>query len=144
MAEVQKCRIPEDLYYWVEKHVWLRLEDGVATIGLTAVAAHLARRVIAVTIKQPGRAVERGKSLATVESGKWVGPVPAPVSGSILEVNQTLKGTPELINQDPYGAGWVVKMAHSKLEEEKGYLLTGEAAVEAYRKVIEAEGIVCG
>lgn len=144
MAEIHRCRIPEELHYWVEKHVWMRLEEGVATIGITDVASHLAKRIIAVTPKQPGRPVERGKSVATLESGKWVGPVPAPLSGSILATNDALKATPDLINQDPYGAGWIARIAPSKPEEELGYLLTGEAAVDAYRRLIEAEGIVCG
>lgn len=143
MTEVRKCRIPEELFYWVEKHVWLRLDDGVATIGITDVARSLAKRVISVTPRAPGRTVERGKSVATVESGKWVGPVPTPLSGTIVEVNGVLKTRVDAVNEDPYGAGWVVKLAPTKIDEEKGFLLTGPAAVEAYRSLLEAENIEC-
>lgn len=143
MAEVRQCRIPEDLYYWVDKHIWMQLEDGVATVGITAVASHLAKKVISVSLRPPGRTLERGKSAGTLESGKWVGPVPVPVTGTITETNEALKRTPDLINQDPYGAGWILKMTPTRWEEEKDLVLTGDAAIETYRTLLEREGITC-
>ena len=83
MATVSNCNLPEDLYYVVEKHVWARHEDGVVTVGLTDVAQNLAKGIISVSPKKVGRKVEAGKSVATVESSKWVGPVPCPVAGEI-------------------------------------------------------------
>ena len=86
MTDVRGCNIPEELYYWVEKHVWVRDDgDDVVTVGITDVAQHLANRVVAVTTKRPGKLLERGQSVATVESGKWVGPVPTPINGEGLE-----------------------------------------------------------
>ena len=78
MALVNNCNIPEDLYYVVDKHVWARKDGDLVTVGMTDVAQNLAKSIIAVTLKKPGRAVARGRNIATVESGKWVGPVPAP------------------------------------------------------------------
>jgi len=85
MTEVRGCNLPEDLYYLVEKHVWAKpLEDGTLRIGMTAVAAKLAGSNLAgVTVKAKniGKEIAQGKSVATVESSKFVGPVPAPVTG---------------------------------------------------------------
>ena len=111
MTQVRGCQIPEELYYWVEKHVWVRDDgDDVLTIGVTDPAQHLAARVVAITTKKVGRTVERGQSVATIESGKWVGPVPSPVNGDIIAVNEALARDPTLVNSDPYGDGWVIRI----------------------------------
>ncbi len=91
MTDTRGCNIPEDLYYWIEKHAWAR-EDGSGelTVGITDVAQHLAARVVAITTKKVGKVLERGQSVATVESGKWVGPVPTPVDGEVTAVNPDL------------------------------------------------------
>lgn len=144
MAEVAGCILPEELYYWVEKHVWARQEgDGTISIGITDVAQHLAKTIIAVTPKGVGRAVERGKSAGTVESGKWVGPVTSPVTGQVVAVNERLKGEPSLINRDPYGEGWILRVQPSRWEEERSLLLTGAEAVRAYQDLLAAQGIRC-
>jgi glycine cleavage system H protein len=144
MAEVHGCSIPEDRYYWPEKHVWARPEpDGTVTIGITDVAQHLARTIISVTPRGVGRKVQRGKSAGTLESGKWVGPVTSPISGEIVAVNDAAIADPKLLNQDPYGAGWFARLRPDDWENESQLLVTGPEAVEAYRKVLEQEGISC-
>ena len=144
MTQVRGCEIPEELHYWIEKHVWVRDEgDGVLTIGVTDPAQHLASRVVAITTKKVGRVLERGQSVATLESGKWVGPVPAPVDGEIIEVNPVISTDPTLANSDPYGAGWVVKLKARDWEGQRSELQTGPDAVERYRAFLEAEGIAC-
>lgn len=143
MATVNNCDIPDDLYYVVERHVWARRDDDVVTVGISDVAQHLAKTIIAVTPKGVGKPVAKGRSLATVESGKWVGPVPSPVSGEIVEVNQAVVGTPSTINEDPYGAGWIVKLKPADWDADSGDLATGPEGVEAYRSFLEAEGIAC-
>jgi glycine cleavage system H protein len=145
MTEVRGCLIPEELYYWIEKHVWVRDEgDDVVTIGITDPAQHLAARVVAVTTKKVGKFLERGQSVATVESGKWVGPVPTPATGVVVEVNGALAGEPTLVNSDPYGAGWVVKLKATLWTVQRAELHTGSHAVEEYRLFLEREGISCG
>jgi glycine cleavage system H protein len=145
MTEVRGCLIPEELYYWIEKHVWVRDEgDELLTIGITDPAQHLAARVVAVTTKKVGKVLERGQSVATVESGKWVGPVPTPATGEIVEVNGALAGAPTLVNSDPYGAGWVVKLKASLWSVQRAEMHTGRHAVEEYRTFLEREGISCG
>ncbi|MFD1659103.1 glycine cleavage system protein GcvH [Streptomyces caeni] len=143
MALVKKCNLPDDLYYLVERHVWARQEDGLVVVGMTDVAQNLAKTIISVTLKGAGKTVRKGRNVATVESGKWVGPVPAPVSGEIVEVNQALVSSPSLINSDPYQAGWVAKIRAADWEADSADLVTGAAGLEAYQSFLDAEGIVC-
>lgn len=144
MATVNNCDIPDDLYYVVERHVWARRDDDVVTVGMSDVAQNLAKTIISVTPKAAGKTVAKGRSLATVESGKWVGPVPSPVGGEIVEVNAAVVATPSTINEDPYGAGWIVKLQPADWDADSGDLATGPEGVEAYRRFLEAEGIDCG
>ncbi len=143
MSAVRGCNLPEDLYYFVEKHVWARREDGVVVVGLSDVAQHLAQGIISVTLKRTGRSLAKGKSLGTVESGKWVGPVPAPVAGDITEVNEALKGNPGLVNTDPYGEGWIAKLTVEDWDRDAGDLVTGADGIAAYEAFLAQEGISC-
>jgi glycine cleavage system H protein len=142
MATVRGCNIPEDRYYWVEKHVWARLEsDDTVTIGITDVAQNMAKGIVNATPKDAGRTVQKGKSAGTLESGKWVGPVTSPVTGEIAAVNETMKGKPSLINSDPYGEGWFVRVKPTDWAGESVALVTGDAAVAAYQKFMEEQNI---
>jgi glycine cleavage system H protein len=143
MTTANGCDLPEDLYYFVEKHIWLRLEGEEVVMGLTDVAQHLAGKVIAVTIKKLGRSLAKGQSAATVESSKWVGPVPTPVSGEIVAVNSDLVADPELINRDCYGAGWVVRLRAASWDEDSAALVTGAGGLDAYQAFLTQEGISC-
>jgi glycine cleavage system H protein len=144
MTLVNNCNLPEDLYYVVEKHVWARWDGELLTVGMTDVAQNLANAIVAVTSKAVGVTVKKGRNIATVESGKWVGAVPAPVSGEIVAVNDALATSPGLINSDPYGAGWVVRLRPSDWEADAADLVTGPEGVEAYRRFLDAAGISCG
>jgi len=142
MATVRGCNIPEDRYYWVEKHAWATLEaDGTVKIGITDVAQNLAKGIVNVTPKDVERKVKKGKSAGTLESGKWVGPVTSPLTGVIAEVNEAVKAKPALINEDPYGEGWFVKIKPDDWDGESTDLLTGEEAVAAYQKFMEEQEI---
>lgn len=144
MATANSCNLPDDLLYWPEKHVWLRVEDdGTVTIGMTDVAQNLAGPVIAGTPKPVGKSTKKGRSAGTVESSKWVGPVTAPVTGEIVEVNAALADDPTLLNSDCYGAGWFMKIKPGDWDAEKGDLVTGEAGIAAYQAFLDAEGISC-
>jgi glycine cleavage system H protein len=144
VALVNNCNLPDDLYYVVEKHVWARYDGDLVTVGMTDVAQNMAKTIIAVTPKAAGRAVKKGRNVATVESGKWVGPVPAPVSGEIVAVNDALAASPGLINSDPYGAGWVARLRPSDWDADAAGLASGPDGIEAYRQFLDTEGIACG
>ena len=144
MTTVNNCNIPDDLLYQIEKHVWVkRDDDGTARLGITDPAQKLAGKIIVVTPKKVGRTITRGQSAGTVESSKWVGPVPSPLSGEIVAVNQVPLDKPTALNADPYG-NWIVKLAPTNWDEEAKDLVTGEQGVEAYRALLQAEGIDCG
>lgn len=146
MATVKGCNIPDDLYYNVENNVWLRREaDGTVTLGMTAYAAALAGQIVSCTPKKVGRSVEQNKSAATVESGKWVGPVKAPVSGEVVAINDAVVSSPATINSDPYGSGWMVRLKPVKWDADSGGLVTGGAAATAFEAKMNAEGFAgCG
>lgn len=143
MATVANCNIPDDLWYLVEKHVWARQEDDLVVVGLTDVAQNLAKSIISVTPKAVGRRIGQGKSVATVESSKWVGPVPSPVEGELAEVNEALATDPGILNREPYGAGWIAKVRPETWEPAAVGLVTGDEGVAAYQAFLEAEGITC-
>lgn len=143
MATVNQCNLPDDLYYLVEKHVWARREGDLVVVGLTDVAQNLAKSIISVTLKRTGRKLAKGKSLGTVESGKWVGPVPAPVAGEIAETNEALASDPGLLNRDPYGEGWIAKLAADDWEGESADLVTGQPGLDAYKAFMDEQGISC-
>ena len=143
MTTVNNCDIPDDLLYQVEKHVWVKRDaDASAWIGITDVAQKLAGKIIVVTPKKEGRAITRGQSVGTVESSKFVGPVPSPLTGEIVAVNAALAENPGILNQDPYG-NWIVRLVPADWDEESKELLTGPEGVQAYRRLLDAEGIDC-
>lgn len=144
MATANNCNVPEDLLYWVREHVWVRSEsDGTITIGMTDAAQHLAGIIVTATPKKVGRKVKKAKSAGTVESGKWVGPIKSPVNGEIVGSNEAVVNTPKLLNEDPYGAGWFVRVQPTDWEADKVDLVTGAQAVADYEAFLKEEGIDC-
>ncbi|MEN8040559.1 MAG: glycine cleavage system protein H [Actinomycetota bacterium] len=145
MSEIRGCNIPDDLYYWPEKHVWVSpQDDGSVIVGVTDVAQHLAHAIISALPKKVGRPAKKGRSLGTVESGKWVGPVTAPVTGEIIETNPLMGSNPGILNSDPYGEGWYMKIMPTDWSADVADLVTGEEGVAAYLAFLETEGIECG
>jgi glycine cleavage system H protein len=147
MANINGCDLPDDLYYLIDKHVWAKpMQDGVIRVGMTSVATKLAGGKLAgVTIKTKaiGKEVPQGKSVAMVESSKFVGPVPAPITGTLLRGNENLGSDPNLVTKDPYGEGWIAEIQPSDWESDKGNLASGEEGITAYQKKLEADNISC-
>ena len=115
--KIEEYDFPDDLYYHKE-HFWARVDGDVVTIGTTDFAQKLAGQVVYIELPSPGKAVEQGKPCGSMESGKWVGRIYAPVSGKIEAINGELEDTPELINESPYEKGWMCKVKASNLQEE--------------------------
>jgi glycine cleavage system H protein len=142
MAIIQGFEFPDDLYYLIEKHVWVRpAEDGTAQLGLTPVAYKLLRdSVVAISVKSSivGQQVAKGKSLAMVESLKYIGPLSAPFEGVFLQGNERLAAEPDLAIADPYGEGWIAVMQPADWDAARRDLVTGPAAMAAYRALLEA------
>ncbi len=108
--------VPTDLKY-ARSHEWARDEDGTAVIGITNYAQDALGEVVYVELPEVGTGVEAGDELGTLESVKAVSEFLAPTGGEVIEVNQRLEDEPNLINDDPYGDGWIVKISGS-LESE--------------------------
>jgi len=141
MANVNGCELPDDLYYNVEDNVWARREsDGTLVVGMTSYACSLSGQIVAFTPKKVGKVVERGRSLSTVESGKWVGPVKAPVSGEIAAVNEALFDDPGIINADPYGDGWLIRLRPGDWAGESEYLVSGAGIAAAFEAKMNEDG----
>ena len=140
MAIVRGCVLDDDLLYDVENNIWYREnEDGTVTVGMSAVAAAMAGDLVAVTFKKVGRTVKPGRSCATVESGKWVGPAKLASGGEIIEVNVEVAARPVIANQDPYGQGWFVRVRPENWADTKAQLTTGDAIGPAYEAKMEAD-----
>ncbi len=147
MANIRGCDLPEDLYYLIEKHVWAKpMDGGIIRIGMTSVAGKLSGgKLAAITVKAKsiGQEVKQGKSVATLESSKFVGPVPAPVTGILQRGNEKLAVDPNIAVADPYGEGWIAEMKASNWDGEKGMLVTGADGLAKYQAKLEADGISC-
>lgn len=101
--------IPVELHY-TETHEWITLEHGIATIGITDHAQNMLGDLVFVELPEVGRVLEAGEGCAVVESVKAASDLFSPVGGVIIEVNTLLENDPEVINEDPYGQGWVLKV----------------------------------
>lgn len=137
------CAVPPGLMYDVDRHVWIRFEGDVAVLGMTDVAQSMGGKLVNITWKQLGKVINRGKSLAVIESAKWVGPFPTPLTCEMLEFNPRFDEDILIANRDPYGEGWLARIKPLALNEERQYLLDSETAFERYRDFIEKEGIQC-
>jgi glycine cleavage system H protein len=101
--------VPTDLRYTTD-HEWVRVEGDMATIGITDFAAHQLGDVVFVDLPEKGFAVEQFATFGVVESVKAVSDMYAPVSGEVVAANPDLAGQPELVNSDPFGAGWMIRV----------------------------------
>lgn len=109
--------IPADLKY-LESHEWVRVEsDGTLTVGISDHAQAALGDLVFVEVPEAGRKVKAGEGFAVVESVKAASDVYSPVSGEVIAANPELNATPELVNQDPYGAGWLIKVRPSDPSE---------------------------
>ena len=141
MADVRGCHLPDDLLYDVENHIWFReQDDGNVKLGMTTVATAMAGQLVAFTPKKVGRSVQAGKSCATVESGKWVGPAKSAAAGEIVAVNEDLVSKPTLANEDPYAAGWLVIIKPEDWAAAKATLVPGSAVAAPYEAKMAADG----
>jgi glycine cleavage system H protein len=145
MPTVRGCNLPDDLLYDVENHTWFtETGDGNVRIGMTTIATAMAGQLVAFTPKKVGRSVRAGKSCATVESGKWVGPAKSAAGGEVVAVNEEMVGNPSMANADPYSA-WLVEIAPEDWASVKPSLTPGADVAGPYEAKMEADGFAgCG
>ena len=116
MKEINELSFPDDIRY-AESHEWARLEGDTVKVGITDYAQDQLGDIVFVELPQKGDRFEKGGEFGTVESVKAVAELFIPISGEILTVNSTLDGSPELVNKDPYGDGWMVEIKPSESDE---------------------------
>ncbi|MCF8563629.1 glycine cleavage system protein GcvH [Alicyclobacillus tolerans] len=138
------CNLPDDLYYWIDKHIWAKPDsDGTVLVGMTDVAQSLAGKIIVVNLRSLGKTLVKGKSAGTLESGKWVGSIPTPVAGKVVAVNEALKKKADLVNTDPYGEGWIIRVEPTDWATDSQTLVTGTEGVTEYQSKLAEQGIEC-
>jgi len=122
--------VPENLKY-TNDHEWALVEEDVATVGITEYAAGELGDVVYVELPEVGATVAKGDSIGTIEAVKTVADIYSPLSGEIIEVNDALNDNSELINKDPFGEGWIVKIKLSDSSE-----LSELLSHEDYKKLV--------
>jgi len=125
-------KIPENLKY-TQDHEWVLVDGDIATVGITEFAQGELGDIVFVEIETEGESLEKGEIFGTVEAVKTVSDLFMPVSGEVIEVNEGLADNPEIVNKDPYGDGWMIKVKIAN-EGELSDLLSAEE----YKKMIEA------
>jgi len=132
MAKADEIELPGDLFYERKDHLWARLEDGKVRVGLDALAQKSAGPVKHIQLKPVGTQVAKKRMFGTIEAGKYVGGLRAPVGGVLVETNEKVMARPSLVNDDPYGEGWLVVIEPSNLNEDLKDLVHGEAEVQVW------------
>ncbi|RNA62978.1 glycine cleavage system protein GcvH [Chryseobacterium nematophagum] len=122
--------IPENLLY-TEDHEWVRVENDMAYIGITDFAQHELGDIVYVEIETLGEKLQQHDVFGTVEAVKTVSDLFLPIAGEVMEINSKLESNPELVNSDPYGEGWMIKMKVNNLADAEGLLTT-----ESYTSLI--------
>jgi len=117
-------------YRYTKEHEWIRIENGIGTVGITDYAQHELGDVVFVELPKAGAKLSAGQSFGTVESVKAVSEIYSPVSGEVLETNTSLANEPEKINKDPHGAAWLIKLKIANAAELNA--LMDAAAYQAY------------
>jgi glycine cleavage system H protein len=141
MPIVKGCNLPDHLLYDVENHIWFQEQgDGTVKLGMTSVATAMAGQIVAFTPKKAGRKVDAGKSCATVESGKWVGPAKSCAAGEVAKVNDDLIANPGIANTDPYDKGWFIILKPEDWAAILPTLTPGAAVTQKYEAKMTADG----
>lgn len=135
MTTIGRYDFPDELFY-TKEHVWARIEGEVATIGLSQFGEELAGEIVYVEVPMVGREVKQDEAFMSMESGKWVGRIKAPVSGKIVEANEEIEWESTLVNEDPYGQGWLAKIHYADSAELASLL---RADSDAFAAVIDAD-----
>ena len=137
MAKIDKYEVPEDLYYTPD-HAWVRVEGNRIRIGVTDYLQQMAGAITFLRVPRAGKSMEAGKTLASLQSGKWAGKISVPMTSMVVEANKDAALNPKLLNEDPYGRGWIAVLEPANLSEGLATLFHGEKAVEWIKGEIAA------
>ncbi len=132
MAKYKEIFLPDDLYYDRKDHLWARIEGDKVRVGLDIFGQKAAGTVAYLKILPAGKTVKKGRSFGSLEAGKYIGPLKAPVGGKLVEVHEEVLKTPTLVNSDPYGEGWFVVIEPDNLEEDLKDLVQGIQGIQEW------------
>lgn len=125
MAKYKEFQLPDFLYYDRKDHLWANVEEGKVRVGLDQVGQKAAGKIAYIKIRPVGSIVQKGRTFGSLEAGKYIGPLRAPVNGRIVEVNEEVLKNPSIVNEAPFDA-WMVVIEPSSLEEDLKDLVHGE------------------
>ena len=134
MVEVEGYEVKEGLYY-SKDYAWVKVEDDKVRIGITDYAQKQLHEVVFADLPEVGSSITQNEPYGTLESVKAVSDLIAPISGTVVEVNQSVLDNPGLINEDPYGEGWLIVVSPSNLEAELQNLMDFNAAVDWHKEL---------
>jgi glycine cleavage system H protein len=136
MADIKGYHMPDELYYH-EEHSWARVEGTTVVVGMNDFFQKEAGDIVFIDLPDEEDDVNQGEVCGKIQSRKWIGKLVAPVSGEIAEINEALEEDTSLINSDPYGKGWILKIAAKDLDSELGNLMQGDSVVEFIEREIK-------
>lgn len=136
MVKVEDFEVPENLYYHKE-YLWAKVEGDKVKIGMIDFAQKQLNDIVYVELPSAGDEITQNEPFGTLESVKAVSDLIAPISGTIEAVNEELESKPELINEDPYGEGWLLIVAPTNLDADLKKILDFDAAVEWHKELVQ-------
>ncbi len=139
MARYEEIFLPDEFYYDKKDHLWAKLEEATGVtagylvrVGLDLFGQKAAGTAAYVKLLPAGKAVAKSRSFGSLEAGKYIGPLKAPVGGKIVEANQEVISDPRYVNTDPYGKGWFVIIEPNNLQEDLKDLIQGPANIQEW------------
>jgi glycine cleavage system H protein len=136
MVKVEDFEVPENLYYHKE-YLWAKVEGDKVKVGMIDFAQKQLNDIVYVELPSAGDDITQNEPFGTLESVKAVSDLIAPISGTIETVNEELESKPELLNEDPYGEGWLIIVAPTNLDAELKNILNFDAAVEWHKELVQ-------
>jgi len=136
LVKVDDYEVREGLYYSKE-WTWVKIENGKVRIGITDYAQRQLREIVFAELPSVGDEIVKGEPFGTVESVKSVSDLVAPISGKIEEVNEEAANNPQIINEDPYGEGWLIVVSPDNLDEDLKTLMSFEESVEWHKELVK-------
>jgi len=136
LVKVDDFEVPENLFYHKE-YLWVNVESGKVKIGMIDFAQKQLHDIVYVELPSVGDTITQNEPFGTLESVKAVSDLIAPLNGTIEAVNEELESKPELLNEDPYGEGWILTVVPSNLDEDLKAILNFDAAVEWHKELVK-------
>ena len=134
--KIDEYEVAEGLCYSTD-HAWIKVEDGKARIGISDYAQKQLKQILVIDLPEIGSKTTQTEPYASIESIKLVTDLISPLSGTVVEINSELQSNPTLINEDPFGKGWLLILEPSNLDKELPNLMDFQKAVEWYKELIK-------